>query len=158
LRPEPFARRLLILLALLLLPACGVSFVSSFNGTELFKKLELQGDLYANRELILVLDVNQAYPVPVRVACYYEDRENLTDEDKKVAFQERATLIGERVLPPSDTESPGDDVTRQTLRFTFAIPDAGKYFAACLTPAAPENGIGVSFQLRPAIDAVAQTP
>jgi hypothetical protein len=156
LHPELSARQLLLLLALLLLPACGVSFVSSFDGTELFKKLELQGDLYANRELILAVDVNQAYPVPVRVACYYEDREHLSKDEKKVAFQERATLIGERVLDASDAESPGDDVQRQTLRFTFAIPEAGKYFAACLTPASPENGIGVSFELRPAIDAVAE--
>ena len=150
------ACRLILLLALLLLPACGVSFITTFDGTELFKKLELQGDLYANRELILAVEVNQAYPVPVRVACYYEDQEHLTKEDRKVAFQERATLIGERVLDASDADSPGDDVPRQTLRFTFSIPEAGKYFAACLTPASPENGIGVSFELRPAIDAIAQ--
>ncbi len=132
-----------------------MQFSSSFDGTELFKKLDLQGDLFANRELVLAVEVNQAYAVPVRVACYYEDRENLSEDDKKVAFQERATLIGERVLPASDADSPGDDVTRQTLRFAFSIPDAGTYFAACLTPASPENGIGLEFKLRPAIDAIA---
>jgi hypothetical protein len=118
----------------------------------------LEGDLFANRELVLVLEVNQAYTVPVRVACYYEDRQNLSDDDKKVAFQERAILIGERVLEaadPTTVQSPDDDVPRETLRFAFSVPEAGRYFAACLTPASPENGIGTDFQLRPAIDAVA---
>jgi hypothetical protein len=132
-----------------------VQFGSSFDGTELFKDIDVEGDLYANRKIALTVEVNQAYALPVRIACYYEDRENLTDDEKKVAFQERATLIGERVLPASDAESPGEDVPRETLRFAFAIPAPGSYFAACLTPAAPENGIGVEFELRPAIDAVA---
>lgn len=145
----------MITLALLLLPACGVQFGGSFEGTEVFKDLELEGDRFANRELVLALEVNQAYPIPVRIACYYEDRENLTEDQEKVAFQERATLIGERVLPASDADSPGDDVPRETLRFAFSVPEPGNYFAACLTPAAPENGIGVEFDLRPAIDAVA---
>jgi hypothetical protein len=149
---------LILLALLLLLPACGVSFKDSFNGTELLKELDIEGDLFANRELVLVLQVNQAYTVPVKIACFYEDRENLTDDEKKVAFQERATLIGERTLEAADpaaVDSPGDDVPRETLRFTFSIPEAGKYFAACLTPASPENGIGIDFRLRPAIDAVA---
>ena len=143
------------MLTILLLPACGVQLGGGSDGTELFKDLELEGDRFANRELILALEVNQAYPVPVRVACYYEDRENLTEDQEKVAFQERATPIGERILPASDAESPGDDVPRETLRFAFSVPEPGTYFAACLTPAAPENGIGLEFDLRPAIDAVA---
>jgi hypothetical protein len=153
--PRFALRNVLLLAALALLPACGVQFGSSFEGTELFKDLDLQGDRFANRELVLSVEVNQAYSVPVRIACYYEQPDALTDDDKKVAFQERATLIGERVLPASDTGSPGDDVPRQTLRFPFSIPDAGSYFAACLTPASPENGIGLDFDLKPAIDAIA---
>jgi hypothetical protein len=145
----------LIIAALLLLPACGVQFGGGNDGTELFKDLDLGGDRFANRELILALEVNQAYAVPIRVACYYEDRENLTEDEEKVAFQERATLIGERVLPASDAESPGEDVPRETLRFAFSVPEPGSYFAACLTPASPENGIGLEFDLRAAIDAVA---
>jgi hypothetical protein len=153
--PEISLRRLLILFAVLLLPACGVRFDASFDGTELLKDIDLEGDLFANRELVLVLEVNQAYAVPVRIACYYEDRENLTDEEKEVPFHERATPIGERLLQASDAESPGDDVRRETLRLAFSVPEPGTYFAACLTPASPENGIGVEFELRPAIDAVA---
>lgn len=147
--------RLLIIATLLLLPACGVAFGGGDEGTELFKDLDLEGDRFANRELVLAVEVNQAYDVPVQVACYYEDRENLTEDEKKVAFQERATLIGERVLPASDAESPGEDVPHETLRFAFSVPEPGSYFAACLTPASPENGIGFEFDLRPAIDAVA---
>ena len=132
-----------------------MQFGASSDATELLKDLDLEGDRFANRELVLALEVNQSYPVPVRVACYYEDRENLTGEEKKVAFQDRATLIGERVLPASNAESPGDDVRRETLRFAFSVPEPGTYFAACLTPASPDNGIVLEFDLRPAIDAVA---
>jgi len=132
-----------------------VQFVASSDATELFKDLDLEGDRFANRELVLALEVSQSYPVPVRIACYYEDRENLTEDEEKVAFQERATLIGERVMPASDAESPGDDVPRETLRFAFSVPEPGTYFVACLTPASPENGIGLEFNLRAALDAVA---
>ena len=149
------ALRLLLLAFLLLAPACGVSFGGSSQSTELFKDLELDGDFYANHELVLSVEVNQAYPVPVKVACYYEDPDNLTEDGKKVAFQERATLIGERVLVASDAGSPGDDVPNETLRFAFSVPQPGSYFAACLTPASPENGIRLDFDLRPAIDSVA---
>jgi hypothetical protein len=152
---RPLVLLLLSLIAALLLTACGVQFGSSFDGTQLFEELEVEGDLYANREIALIVEVNQAYSVPVRIACYYEDRENLSEDEEKVAFQERATLIAERVLPASDAESPGDDVPNETLRFGFSIPEPGTYFAACLTPASPENGIGIDFELRPAIDAVA---
>jgi hypothetical protein len=132
-----------------------VQFGAASDDTELFKDLDLVGDRFANRELVLALEVNQAYPVPVRVACYYEDRENLTEDEEKVAFEERATLIGERVLPASGADAPEDEVPRETLQFAFSVPEPGTYFAACLTPASPENGIGLEFDLRSAIDAVA---
>jgi hypothetical protein len=153
--PRSAIQRLLIIAAILLLPACGVQFGAASDETELFKDLDLVGDRFANRELVLALEVNQAYAIPVRVACYYEDREKLTKDEKKVAFQERATLIGERVLPASDAEAPDDNVPRETLQFAFSVPEPGTYFVACLTPASPENGIGLEFNLRPAIDAFA---
>jgi hypothetical protein len=154
LQPHTALRHLLFAFVLLA-PACGVSFGGGSEGTELFKDLEIEGDLYANRELILALEVNQAYPVPVKVACYYEAPDNLSEDEEKVAFQERAVLIGERVLTASGAESPDEDVPNEMLRFAFSIPEPGSYFAACLTPASPENGIGVDFDLRPAIDAIA---
>jgi hypothetical protein len=138
-----------------LLTACGVEFGGSNGGTEVFKEIEVEGELLANREVVLAVEVNQAYSVPLLVACYYEDPDDLTDDEKQIAFQERATFIGERELPASNAESPGDDVERQVLRFPFSVPEPGSYFAACLTPAAPENGIGTDFELRPAIDIVA---
>ena len=153
--PQTALRRLLILAAVFLLPACGVQFSSSFEGTEVFKDLEIEGDLFANRQLVLVLEVNQAYSVPVRIACYYENPDDLSEDEKEVAFHERATLIGERVLTGPNASSPGDDVPRETLRFPFSVPVPGSYFVACLTPASPENGIGLDFELSPAIDAVA---
>ncbi len=153
--PQSVLRRFVFVAAVILLPACGVQFNSPSEDSEIFKDLEIEGDLFANRQLILVLEVNQAYSVPVRVACYYEDPDDLSEAEAKVAFQERATLIGERVLPASDAASPGDDVPRETLRFPFSIPAPGSYFVTCITPASPENGIGLDFRLLPAIDAVA---
>ncbi len=139
----------------LLLPACGVRFGDSLEVTELFKDLDIEGDLFANRPLLLAIEVNQAYSVPVRVACYYEEPDDLSEDDKRVAFQERATLIGERDLPASTAPSPGDDVLRETLHFPFSVPEPGSYFVACITPASPENGIGLEFDLSPAIDSAA---
>ena len=51
-----------------------------------------------------------------------------------VAFQERAPLIGEQVLPANVGSDPQDKVEKQTLSFKFKPEQPGKYFAACVTP------------------------
>jgi hypothetical protein len=152
LQPRVHLRRLLPLILLLLaLPGCGVAFFESFSGTELFKHLQLEGDFVAGGQMTISIDVNDAYPVPIRVACYYEKPDSLTKDEKRIVFHERATLIGERVLPASPGTKPDDDVSRQTLSFPFSIDEPGDYFAACITPASPENGIGKRFTVEPAV-------
>lgn len=160
-RPSLFARRLRLALPLLLLlvsTGCGVSFSESFDGTELFKSVRLAGELKTGSELTLTLNVNQGYPVPVQVACYYEDGSKLSDDQLKLAFQERATYIGGKELPAAVDHKPGDDVVREDLVFKFTIDEPGEYFLACLTPAAPENGLGRLFEIENADGSPRATP
>jgi hypothetical protein len=160
-RRSLFLRRLRLALPLLLLvvsTGCGVTFSESFEGTELFKSIRLTGDLKVGSELTLTLNVNQGYPVPVQVGCYYEAGSRLTDDQLKLAFQERATFIGGEELPAALDHKPGDDVVREDLVFKFTIDEAGEYFLACLTPAAPENGLGHLFEIVNADGSPAATP
>jgi len=134
-------------------PTCGVSFREHFNGTETFKNINITGDQVVGGKLTLTVDVTQTYPVPLDVACYYEDATKLTDDQKKVAFQERAAKIGGTTLPPAPEHKPQDKLDEsqhQTLSFDFSIPKSGQYFAACITTAAPENGYGKVFRIRDA--------
>ena len=132
------------------MPACGVSFRSEFKGTEIFKSISISGERTVGSELTLTLEVAQPYPVPVQIACYYEDDEQLTDDQQKVAFQERAPLIGQTVLPPNIGSAPQDKVDKQRLSFRFKISQPGEYFVACITPAAAENGYGLMVKVREA--------
>jgi hypothetical protein len=126
---------------------CGVRFRDDFDGTELFKSIVLQGERVAGATLEVTVGLNQAYPVPVHVACFYEDGSKLTDDQLKLAFHERATPIGEEVLPPVSGRDPGDEVERREVSFRFRVDEPGDYFVACLTPAAPDNGLGRSFTI-----------
>jgi hypothetical protein len=148
LSPASIRQQLVFLALLLALPACGVSFRSEFKGTEIFKSISVSGDRVAGSELTLSVEVAQPYPVPVLVTCYYENEDTLTDDQKMVAFQERASKAGETVLPANVGSNPQDKVEKQKLTFTFRPEKAGKYFAACMTPGAAENGYGTAFTVK----------
>ncbi len=134
-------------LAVLALTACGVSFSDAYTGTETFKGLSLSGERRVGSELTIHLQVSQVYPVPVRIACYYEDGDRLTDDQKKMAFEERATFIGDTVLQPEALGTPTKKAVSQPISFQFSVPEPGSYFLACLTPAAVENGWGLEFKI-----------
>lgn len=142
--------RLLPLIVLsLVLAACGVIFRADFDGTEVFRRLEIEGERTAGSELTVRIEVQQGYPVPLRIGCFYENTDDLTGDQRNLVFQERAVLFGERVLPPAPDGRPWDkDRRRQTLTFRFTPPRAGEYFVACATPAAPENGLGRALTIR----------
>jgi hypothetical protein len=125
------------------LAGCGVSFHEDFDGTELFKTIWLSGDRVVDSTLTVTLTVTQTYAVPLELACYYENSDKLTDDDYRVAFQERAKRIGEAVLEPY-----APPLEREVLTFDFSVPEPGKYFLACMTPASPDNGLGVQFTVR----------
>jgi hypothetical protein len=148
LSPASIRRRLVLLALLLALPACGVSFRSEFKGTEVFKSISVSGERKVGSELTLNLEVAQPYPVPVQVTCYFENEDDLTDDQKMVAFQERAAKVGETVLPANVGSNPQDKVDKQKLTFTFTPKTAGDYFVACVTPGAPDNGYGTSFSVK----------
>ncbi len=137
---------------MLALPACGIAFSSDFDGTEVFRDFSLDspdlvdGDFPAGSPIEVSLTVNQAYPVPVAISCRYEDVD-ITDDQRKVAFNERATSVFETVLPANPGHEPGDDedVPDQDFDFEFTVSQPGDYFIACFTVAAPENGTGRGF-------------
>ncbi|MPZ50160.1 MAG: hypothetical protein GEU75_12835 [Dehalococcoidia bacterium] len=148
--PTPF-RLLPFFLAFTLFASvgCGVRFTSPDPGTELFEDMDISGLRTAGSPLTISLTLNQAYPVAVRVACYYDlsDRD-LTDDEKSLPFEERANKAGEAILPPAPEHRPDDEVALTKLDFSFSIPEPGRYFLACLTPASPENGIGSTVTIR----------
>jgi hypothetical protein len=125
-----------------------VSFRSNFEGTEVFKSISLSGERVVGTELTLNVEVAQPYPVPLQITCYYEDPDALTDDEKSLAFQERAPVIGNTVLPARVGSDPQDKVEKQKLSFKFKVDQPGTYFVACLTPGAAENGYGLSFTVR----------
>jgi hypothetical protein len=129
--------------------ACGVSFGGgSDEGTEVFKSIRLTGERRAGAELTVTVGITRVYPVPVRLACFYETNEELTDDQYKMTFEERAAKIGETVLEPVPGRRPDDeDVPREEISFRFSVPEPGSYFLACNTPAAAENGTGLSFKI-----------
>ncbi|HEY7269742.1 MAG TPA: hypothetical protein VH951_07935 [Dehalococcoidia bacterium] len=147
-----------IVLASLLSHGCGVSFRDSFDGTEVFKGISISGvgGDCVNRggdwqcagvsQLTVHMTVTDGYPVPVQVACYMENPDTVTDDQEKLAFHERAPMVAEATLQPAAGAKPGDKhLQKQPLDMTFAAPPPGKYFVACVTPAAPDNGLGVNF-------------
>ncbi len=143
----PLPRLLLLLMTLAAVPACGVQLRESSPSTELFKEIALSGERVPGRELTVTVTVSQGYPVPVRVACLYEKERQLSKEEKELSFAERATLIGETVLPPASAGRPGDAGTTRRLSFTFSVPEAGSYDLACMTPAAADNRLVLSFKV-----------
>ena len=150
---RPFSLPIAALVVFLLsLPACGIEFVASEEGTELIDKVEVAGEFVEGGEVTVSVTVNHAYPVPVHIACYVENQSLVTEEQEDVAFHERATLVGEvfldTALGPNGALHPDDDVEQQVFRYPFRVERPGTYFVACITPSAPDNGIGRTFTVR----------
>jgi hypothetical protein len=137
------------MLATLLLPACGIVFSAEFEGTEVFRDLELEGDFVAGSPISATVTLRQPYPVPLAVSCRFEDRD-ISHEQRRVAFAERALAVYETVLEPDADHHLGDE-DREPVdmehRFEFTVAEPGNYFIACFTFAAPENGIGERFTI-----------
>ena len=140
---------------------CGVGFHDKFDGTELFKKITVCDQVGnctagatkqfpAGTPLTVDLTVTQGYPVPVDVVCYYNEESHLTDDQKQVVFQERATPVARNTLPPATRGSgPADkQLVQQHIKFDLTITRPGDYFLACLTPASGENGLGAGLKIR----------
>ena len=147
LRPLVFTRLFLVPLALAGLTACGISFSNDFDSTEMFKDIGLAGDLRPGSELTVTLEIEQSYPVPVEIACFYENDYSVSEDLQKVPFEERARRAGSTILLPARETTQGGDARRQQISFRFTAPEPGEYSLACLTPAAPENTLGLSFEI-----------
>ena len=140
-----------LFLLLLSLPACGIDFRSEFDGTEVFREFALDSDSMLGGEFItgspieVTLTVNQAYPVPIAISCRYEDVD-ITDDERQVAFNERALAVFETVLEANPGHHPREtEIDVRVTEFAFVVREPGDYFVACFTVAAPENGIGRGF-------------
>jgi hypothetical protein len=140
--------RLFLLALMPLLAACGVEFRYTFEGTELFKAMSISGERQVGEELTVSIEVSQVYPVPVRVACYVSNEKKRSYDEKNVAFEERARLIGETILPPATDRRPDEEAPREVLSYQFRVDEAGEYLVACLTPGAAENGWGMGLRVR----------
>ena len=140
---------------------CGVAFHDKFEGTELFKKISVcdqagncttgaTRQFPAGAPLKVDLVVTQGYPVPVDVVCYYDEESHLTDDQKQVVFQERATPVARNTLAPATrgTRPDGKHLLEQHIRFDVTITRPGDYLLACLTPASAENGLGAGLKIR----------
>ena len=122
---------------------------STGTGTELFRDVDLSGDRRVGSEHTLTLKLTNGYPVPIRVACLYENSARLTSDQEKVGFEERAMLIGETVLPGTAGLRPDTETIPLELTYRFTPEEPGTYFLSCMTPLAPENGMGFTFTVRP---------
>ena len=117
----------------------------------MFREFQLGGDtkagsFRAGSPIEVTLTVNQAYPVPIAVSCRYENVD-ITDDKRRLAFNERTLSVFETVLAANPGHEPGEDedVEDQIFEFEFVAPKPGDYFIACFVVAAPENGIGLGF-------------
>lgn len=138
-------------LALLALTGCGVQLRDEFQPTEVFQGLEISGELRTNAPLLVTVTVSQVYPVPVRVACLYERTGALSADQRRLTFEERATRIGEAVLDAApQAQRPPVKAPTQRLSFPFRLTEPGEYFLACITPAAADNGLGITFRVEAA--------
>lgn len=132
-----------------LLAGCGVEFRYTFEGTELFNGMSIAGERRVGQELVVSVEVNHVYPIPVRVACYLSNEKKLTRDEKNIAFEERARLLGQTVLPPFVDRRPGVESTGEVLSYRFTVEEPGEYLVACLTPGAAENGWSLGLRIAP---------
>lgn len=123
-----------------LIAACGVEFRYTYEGTELFKGMAITGERRVGQEMAVHIEVSHVYPIPVRVACYISSEKTLSRDQKQVAFEERARLLGEKTLPAFVGRTPAEDGPTEVLSYAFIVEEPGEYLVACLTPGAAENG------------------
>jgi hypothetical protein len=143
------SRHTLIALLLLSLTACGVRLDATGTGTELFHDLDLTGERRAGQELTVTVSLTPAYTVPVRVACFLENSATLRSDLEEVPFEDRATMVGETILPARPDLRPDQEVPPIEISYRFVPGEPGQYYLTCNTPHAPDNGMGTSFTVRP---------
>ena len=174
--PAPVARRLGVILGLAFLAVlflgCGISYGEDEEGTELFKRLEIEGERRPFSNLNLVLEYEQPYPALIDVQC------DLIEIDSEATPQATVTptatlpegvtptpppipkprptpghrlaiLVGEG-LPENPDGGPVDEATpiAGTIEREFRAPEfPGRYLVWCYTPADQNNGIVEQFTI-----------
>jgi len=174
--PARDARRLGAILSLgflsILLLACGISYGEDESGTELFKRLTIEGERRPFANLTLVLEYEQPYPTLIDVQCDLLEVESEATPRPSVTptatlpegvtptpppipkprptpRHRLATLVGEG-LPENPEGGPVDEATpiSGSIRKEFRSPEfAGRYSVWCYTPADENNGIVRQFTI-----------
>jgi hypothetical protein len=129
---------LTLVLAGLLLAACGVSFSDSPPESELFTDLDIVGETVVLEPMTAVLQYEQVYPVPVKVKCYL------------VRPHRARWLVKRETIEANPDDSPEPEPVPGTLTFHFLVSKPGKHFIDCLTPKDTSNFISVDFDVKEA--------
>ncbi len=124
----------------LLLSGCGIGFGSGPDGTEVFQRLAVQGELRLGQPATLVVTWEQPYPVDIDVECF------LKRGKKAVQVLGGDTIPGSPGADPTDPEQ-----TPETGSFSFDfVPEqAGSYKLECETPADDNNAISETVTVLP---------
>ena len=134
---------LTLLVAGLLLAACGVSFGDSAPESELFTDLTIMGKPAVLQPVTAVLEYEQLYPVPVKVKCYL------------VRPNRARWLVAKETIAANPDESPEPEGVPGKFSFRFLVGKPGKHFVDCLTPKDPSNIISADFEVEESVSPAA---
>jgi len=155
----------------LALTGCGIRVGSEEQGTELFKRLTVEGDFHAGGALKLTLEYEQPYPVTVDVACELLFRDfkgtptplpspgpapTVPIPNPEPAPVNKVLDILAQALPRNENGGPVGEATpiAGTIEREFAAPAVpGRYSVRCLTPRDRNNAIVERITIEPAAGA-----
>ena len=132
-----------LVLAALVLSACGVSFSNGKPGTEFFKSLKISGTPTAGAPLTLVLAYAQNNPVDVVVKCELRQHSRLVQP------------VGTQTVPLLSSGGPKATPVAGSYSIDFTVEKPGTYDAECYTPADENNYIIRQFSVRPGASSAA---
>jgi hypothetical protein len=126
---------LTLIIAGVLLTACGISFSEGSPESELFTDLTVLRHPTVLEPVTAVLEYEQAYPVAVKVKCY-------------LVRPDRARwLVFRDTIPANPDDSLDAEAVPGEFSFRFLVSKPGKHFLDCLTPKDASNVIQTEFKV-----------
>ena len=126
----------MLIVAGLLMAACGVSFSESQPASELFTELTVVGEPVVLKPVTAVLEYDQVYPVPVKVKCYL------------IRPNRARWLVARETVAANPDDSPEPEGIPGSFSFRFLVSRSGKHFVDCLTPEDASNVISTGFEVK----------
>jgi hypothetical protein len=133
----------MLVVAGLLLAACGVSFREAQHESELLTSLTIAGQPAVSQEVTAVLEYQQVYPVSVQVNCYLDGSD------------ETGLLVAKETIAASADDSSLAEAVPGELTFRFPVDEPGKHSLECLTPEDSGNTISTSFEVQESMGSAA---